>query len=140
MTVDVNPPNDDKETTRHKFYVAVTSALDNNTNAMLSIGKKLDILVDEHNTVADEFKDLQISIRNTLRIAAFLATILGASTAVMLSKTWQYTERLEKLEQYVQIHEVQTKPYEKMPEKIEALNRKVQSLEDEVYYRKGERK
>jgi hypothetical protein len=130
MSVDVNPPNDDKETTRHKFYVAITSALDNNTKAMLAIGAKLDVIVAEHNTVAEEFKHLQTSIRTTLQIAAFLATIMGGVTGVMLTKTWQYADRLEAMERFAEIHEIKFKPYERHPEQLEHLKDRITALEE----------
>lgn len=131
--IDINPPKDDNETTRHKFYVAVTSALDNNTRAMEAIGGKLDIIVKEHNLVADEFRELQTSIKTTLRIASIIITLLGSSTALMLNKTWQYADRLEKVERYIEIHDMQTKSLDRLPEKVDALKNRLGSLEDEVY-------
>ncbi len=135
MTLDVQPPHDDEETTRHKFYVAITAALDNNTAAMNRIGEKLDDIRLNSDTVTRDFNEFknksEASFSTFIRGVSLVAVILGGSLSFVVQKGAGYMDRVETLERKAADYEIIFKPHIPIPDQIQALKSRVSDLENE---------
>jgi archaellum component FlaC len=133
MTLDVQPPHDDEETTRHKFYVAITAALDNNTAAMNRIGEKLDDITDSNENVTKEFHEFkhrsEATLSTFIRGVTFLAAVLGSSLVFLFQQGYTYFDRVEKIERRLIEHEIQARALIVVPEQIQAIKSRLSEIE-----------
>lgn len=132
MVINTNPPNDDDTVTRHVFYTAMSAALDNNTNALNSIGQKLDEMTKRHSAVEKEFRDVQTSIRTTIKIAVILATLFGGVLTIIVREAFDYSNRFDVVERWKETHVIQEKSIVSLPDQVAALKYRMNLSEEEI--------
>lgn len=132
MAIDIAPPNSDDEVNRHRFYTAISAALDNNTHAMLSIGEKLDEIGSKHENVSIEFNHLKSSIATALRIGSIICVLLGGAATLTLQQTWAYADRLERLERTAEMYTIIFKPHETLPDQVNAVKQRLNTIEEDL--------
>lgn len=129
MTLDVQPPHDDEETTRHKFYVAITAALDNNTAAMNAIGDKLDSIAKKNESVTDDFREFKTSIESSSKtldkMVKVLSSIFGGLFIMLATQTYGYIARIEALERKAADYEIIFKAHVTLPEQVQAIKNRL---------------
>jgi hypothetical protein len=132
MPHEIELPSDDSERNRHQFYYALASALENNTTAMVGITDKLEDISTKHAGVAQQFRDLQVTIKTIAWVAAAICTVLGGATGMLLKEAWGYTDRVTKLERNKEMFDMTWKQHEPVPDQLQALKGRLGSLEDEL--------
>jgi hypothetical protein len=141
---DIRLPEADRPNDITQFHMAVIHAIDNNTKALNALGEKLDDLTVRHWEVANEFRDAQTRVKTIMSIASAVWVAVAGYGAFWLEKTATKAElqvsRLEKLEKWSEIETIMHKPLEGMPDAIQSMKLRLNTMEDKIDNMEKQRK
>ena len=128
MTDPVQPPTNDDERDRHRFYAQMASAINANTSALERVFKVLGKIENK----LDEFEKLQTEIQTTKRFAIGVYSLLLIVVGWIFVQSLSVVNRVDKLERLAEVYQLIFKPHEAIPDQVQALKSRVNSIEDQV--------
>jgi hypothetical protein len=133
------PPQSDSETERHKFYAALTAALNNISSSQERTFK---VLSEVENSISDQhkFQTRIYAMGSAFSILWFIFSgAIGWYANRVVNNYDLMVAKVEKMERSLEIAELKGKPLEAIPDKVDALKSRVTRLEDMIERSKGEK-
>lgn len=143
MTDTLHPPEEDAEVDRHRFYAQVASGLNANTAAM---ARAFDAIksVEEAlqaqsgvlgNALAEQSKvlsEMRTTGRNIIAAVLFLSTAAGWYISRVVSGYDAMAATVEKLDRQAEIRAEASKQLDGLPQQIQALNNRINMIDNSV--------
>lgn len=139
----LQPPNEDAEVDRHRFYAQVASSLNANTTAM---GRAFDAIkaVEEAlsaqsgvigNAMTEQSKvlsEMRTTFRNIVVAIAFISSGVGWYTSRVVTGYDEMAATVEKLDRQAEIRAEAGKQLDGLPQQLQALNGRINQLDNTI--------
>ena len=126
----ITPPANDEERERHKFYLAITHALNSFAQGQeraFSIMAEMDKSVKEHH----KFQTKVYTVGSVIIAIWFaISGIVGWYANRLVGGYDLIAAKVETMERKLEINDLKAKPLEAIPDKVDALRSRVSRLED----------
>lgn len=151
MMETIYPPTVDSETDRHRFYAQVASSLNSQSAALERAfnaikGVEEAIEAQSHvlgNALTEQSKvlsDMRVTGRNIVW-AVTIAASLGGSGIGYIFKSYNDTAtKVEKLDRDAEIKDATSKQLQGLPDRVQAITNRLNSIEDDIAAMKKGRK
>lgn len=143
MMETIVPPSVDNETDRHRFYAQVASSLNGQSAALeraFSAIKGVEEAIEAQshvlgNALAEQSKvlsDMRVTGRNIIWVVALLSSSLGGAVTYVFNSYSAMAEKVERIDRAVEIKEATSKQLIGVPDRLQAITNRLNSIEDDL--------
>jgi hypothetical protein len=124
----IEPPGDDGETNRHRFYAQMAAS---NNNIAGALGRIFNVLKGIE-TKLDDFEKLKTEMNTTKKFAAGVYSLMLIVVGWIFVQSLGALNRIDKLERTAEVWQIIFKPHEQLPDQMQSMRNRVNTLEDKL--------
>lgn len=139
----IEPPHADDEKDRHRFYGQVASSLNSQSAALErafgaikgveeAVNAQSGVLGSAITEQSKVLADMRVTARNIVWVVTLVASAAGSGVGYVFKSYSDMAEKVEKLDRAYEIKEATTKQLITIPDRVSAINSRLNAMEDEL--------